>query len=160
MSINTLPTNTSVLKKLGQVLPEYLPSSEGITALQGDTNITASVVGQQGNISLNGDIEINNLTLNDKIILNGNTGIINQVLTSQGNSAPLWLDVSTPSLSGLMKYIVSNTYQLSINGPSTDLQVFTLSLSGFTVGKTIVINATATLYANGPDPNPVSFQLC
>jgi hypothetical protein len=135
------------------------PSLDSTTSLAiGPTTATSVTIGRTNILTtINGSLNVNaSLNINGILNINGNSGNANQVLTSNGTSAPTWqnskwVDVATSAL---------NMGNFSINCSAIDstnaLTLGTTSATSVAIGRTNILttitgslNVNASLNING-----------
>ena len=95
MTINSITANPIVLNKLKQAI-----GGGGTGGIQNvislDTNINSNVVNDVAELSLNNNIEVDEIDIKQQILLNGLEGNNNDVLISQGAGQPnIWAPMPT-----------------------------------------------------------------
>lgn len=167
MSCDSLVSNP----KLVNELKDILGSGSGIETLTSpDNNLSCSVVGTQGNISLaeniviGGNLHVKGLSTLDGevnfgslILLNGGTGTNGQVLTSSGGSSnPTWTTITPTGVSGLIKQVgfINGSGPTLTPAPSGTL--LTVPLTNLTPGKNL--NVIFNTVFSTSDPGNVTWD--
>lgn len=133
MAANTIIANPIILAELAAVL-SHGGGGSGITSLASpDKNLNVSVSGGTvGEISLSTNVNVSgSLAVNGNLLLGpSGPGAMGEVLTSQGESPPLWL----PPQKGVLRHIGIFAPTVTVNPDSQQDTIASANLTGLTVG--------------------------
>ncbi len=164
MSADSIIANPTIIAELQSV---FGSGGGGITSLSSpDSNLTVAVVSPVGNISLANTInvatQVNAPTVKSTtaLICSGelqagtSAGTSGQILTSQGPASnPKWI---TPLAGAKIVNYTSNQCNSASGGSIT---LFSLALTGLTVGSQIYVNTATSVVIGGGAPIAVNFAL-